>query len=502
MQNLKIVPYIPLENIDFPYDTIWEINQASFKEVEFIDGKMTFFITNCDFKKILICNFENIDFKDITLAFDSCLINEFIINDINSENISIFFFNCIINGRIESDKIKSISINNCIIDSSLFLIKQNFIYISYTETNIFPKIWDKFFQRIGGNFLKIIEVQQSYFIYDSKNINFNTFEEKENQGKLYRNRFHTDDNYKIGYYLTESQKKLFNINIFIKYSPQVEDSETTIRDSFFNNLEISGFTKGKLSIENTRIENWYIRNFSSQSEINFYNISPLKLKDGESKIEIHRSNLDKSWFDNIDFSKYNIISFYRTKFGKSTFTSCNFPIDSIGFEKFKSLNNIHYPDKKSDNYYKDQYEIFLQLKVLLESTGNTYESQKLHAISYDALKKIKQISTWDKAILWINSQSNNHGLSAQRPFFLFFFSSIILYILYLYSLGRIFNTNHIDCSLIGYYFSFIDITHRVDFLVDKREFNWASLTIDFFSKITLGFFIYQFIAAFRKYGKK
>jgi len=72
----------------------------------------------------------------------------------------------------------------------------------------------------------------------------------------------------------------------------------------------------------------------------------------------------------------------------------------------------------------------------------------------------------------------------------------------LWSLGRMFNSHGVDWNLIGYYFSFLDITHRVDFLVDKSALNGLSVTIDYFNKILVGFLIYQFIAAFRKYGKK
>lgn len=65
-----------------------------------------------------------------------------------------------------------------------------------------------------------------------------------------------------------------------------------------------------------------------------------------------------------------------------------------------------------------------------------------------------------------------------------------------------FNNNSIDWNLIGYYFSFLDITHRIDFLVDKAELSGLSVTIDYLNKILIGFLIYQFIAAFRKYRKK
>ena len=139
--------------------------------------------------------------------------------------------------------------------------------------------------------------------------------------------------------------------------------------------------------------------------------------------------------------------------------------------------------------------------MALDATGNFHEAQKLFAISNDALRKIKDVSRYDKLILWINRNSNNHGLSIKRPFVLFFGFSILFYVLYLWSLNRIFNSNEIDWDLIGYYFSFIDLTHRNDFLVEKSEFNFGSLFFDYFNKIAISFFIYQFVAAFRKYGK-
>jgi len=219
-------------------------------------------------------------------------------------------------------------------------------------------------------------------------------------------------------------------------------------------------------------------------------------------MEINKSNLDKVWFDNIAFNDYSIISFYRIKFGQTRITSCEFPETYKGFDKLKTVENIHYPDKLDENYYKTRYETFLQLKKLLESSGNFYESQKLQAVSNEALRKISNLPFWDRLILKINSLSNNHGLSIKEPFFGTLILCAIFYILYLWSLGRMFNKNGIDFDLIGYYFTFLDFTHRSDFLVSKSELSGLSVTIDYINKIIVGFLIYQFIAAFRKYGKK
>ncbi|OOB84202.1 hypothetical protein BZL53_03795 [Flavobacterium columnare] len=498
MNFLKLQPYKTIENQDFQEIT-FIISKEEFRDIEFQDGKITFTINACRFKNVKIENSEIIEFYDISLQFIDCYIENFDVNEINTKNISILFNSCIFSGTIQNSNIKSVLINNCIINDNIFLIGQNVIDISYTEENIYPKRWEKLIKKTNTTFLDLIKIKQSYHIYDSKKVNFYTNENKNSKRGIYRKKYQTLEEFKIGYFLKKEEKKLFNIHLSINFNQfENENNETKILNSSLNLLSLSGYSSGKISIENTKITEWFVRDFSTEKETNFYNISPLN---NNSKIEIHKSNLDNTWFDNIDFSKYDIVSFFRTKFGKTIFTSCDFPIDNTSFEKFKTLENVHYPEKKADNYYKNQYEIFLQLKIILESTGNFYEAQKLQAISNDALQKINTISNWDKAILWINGKSNNHGLSIKRPFFYFLSFSIFLYILYLKSLDKIFNCNEIDYSLFGHYFSFIDLTHKADFLVDKKEFNFYSLTFDFINKLISGFFIYQFISAFRKYGK-
>jgi hypothetical protein len=503
IQNIeRIKPYEIIENKNFLSDVILEVFDIDFQDVVFQDGQITFTFRNCLFKNVRIENFDVINFPDISFQFVNCYIENFDANEIKSTNILILFNSSIFSGTIQNSNIKSVSINNCIIRNNIFIIGQKVVNISYTEENIFIRRWLNLFKPLKTNFLDLIKEKQSYHVYDSQKIIFRTNESKSSKRGPYRINYERVDEYKIGYYLQPEEKQLFNIHLSIKYNHDEENGEVKVINSYLKSLSLSGYSNSKISIDNSKITNWFIRDFSTQKEVNFYNICPLKNENGESKIEIHKSNLENIWFDNINFSDYNIVSFFRTKFGKSTFTSCNFPTDNTSFEKFKTLENVHYPDQKSDNYYKDQYEIFLQLKIILESTGNFYEAQKLQAISNDALKKIKQISCWDRAILWINGKSNNHGLSIKLPLIYFLCFSIIFYMLYLLSLGRIFNGNKINYSLIGYYFSFIDLTHRTDFLVAKDEFNIASLSIDFINKLLCGFFIYQFVSAFRKYGKK
>jgi len=152
--------------------------------------------------------------------------------------------------------------------------------------------------------------------------------------------------------------------------------------------------------------------------------------------------------------------------------------------------------------FKTKKHQSLDCSIPLRATGNYYESQKLQAISYDALREVKAIPRSDRFILYINYFSNNHGLTIKRPVLACVLATPIFYVLYLMSLGKMHLSWRIDWNLVGYYFSFIDITHRTDFLVSRNEFTAWSRFIDYINKLTMGFLIYQSIASFRKYGKK
>lgn len=53
---------------------------------------------------------------------------------------------------------------------------------------------------------------------------------------------------------------------------------------------------------------------------------------------------------------------------------------------------------------------------------------------------------------------------------------------------------------IGHFFSFLLPIHRNDLLGVPVE--GMALAVDFFSRVILGFMLYQVIAAFRRFGKR
>jgi len=495
--EIQLEPYKTIKNQDYGTAEI-NITQEVFNGSVYVNNKTVLNFENCRFKKLVIINQSEIEYENISLNFSFCQIEDIQIESITTKQISFHFHGCIVSGNINNKDIQSVSINNCI-TPSLFLQYQKRIDISYTEENIFISKWKTL---LTGSDLKsaneLIGIKQSIYVNHSKNVIVRFNHNEKEQFGVYRSQHEQHEEYKIRYYLTKEDKTKLNINLSLDFSKE-DDELLKIENCILNSLSLKGSANGKISIENTQINNLFIRNFSSQSEMLLYNISPYLT---DSKVEVHKSNMDNSWFDNIDFNGYKTLSFYRTRFAKATFTSCNFPKDSLSFEKFKTLENIHYPEKKSQNYYKDQYETFLQLRKSLEASGNYFEAQKLGAISKDSLRKISNLPASDKFILVLNSISNNHGLSIKRPFFGLLIFSLLFYIFYLLSIDRIFKSTEFDWSLVGHYFSFLDLTHRKDFLIPKSEYSFWTLFLDFSNKIIVGFFIFQFISAFRKYVRK
>ncbi|SMG51642.1 hypothetical protein [Sphingobacterium psychroaquaticum] len=476
MEPIQVTPYLAQRDLTGGHVTI-RLTSANFESVAFRDGTVVLPFYNCFFERLTIVNEEEIEFKQISIAFFSCILPNIEIENITTKNITVGFYGSLVSGKIEHKNLIALDFNNCLTLSSMFVINVPKVQISYTRENFETNHWSILLTGfLQMNVHEIVNKPIRYHVYNPKV-------------------FHLSSNF-------DYQEEQFKPEVTIAYEPGTDHIETKIKGTSLEAFSISGSPNGNVSVENTRINSWYIYNFSPDGNVSFYSIEPIILSDKENKIGIHNSKLDGVEFDNVSFDSYPIISFYRTKFSKAIFTSCDFPEDYKTFSKFVEIENVHYPDRKPKNYDKAQYEIFLQLKKAVEERGNYYESQKFQAMAHDALRQIKSISWSDRLILKINSWSNNHALSVKRPFVGFIIFSIILYILYLGSIGRIFNSEDFDPTLIGYYFSFIDITHRIDFLVGKEEFTVWTLLIDYLGKLVFGFFIYQFITSFRKYGKR
>lgn len=491
MTEILFAPYEIKEDQTYDGDHTIKISSSDFEGATYQAGKTPITFRNCRFDTLHIINEDEISFKDLVINFSYCSIGKIEIENITTKNLGISFGSSIIDGKIKSSNIQFVNLNNCLLNSNLFIIDVNRVSISYSDSNIYKEDWDKLLEGRGNKTEIIYNKTHRYNINDVSSFNF-TITKTDSEGISF--------NGKTICKLNDDQINKFKIGLDLTFSSEKSHKLAKIVNATLSALSLRGYSNGEVIVENSQIDNIYIHDFSTRLGCNFYNISPFR-EDNERKFEIKQSNLDNVWFDNVSFNQFATITLYRNKFGNTKLTSCDFPDDYNGFDKFMTIANIHYPERKDKNYYKARYEIFLQLKKVFENSGNFYEAQKFQSVSFQALSKVEDVSLWDKSLLWLNKISNNHGRNYFIPFLITLCLSICFYVVYLFSIGKIYCSGVFDPNYIGYYFSFLDITHRSDFLVGKEELNGFSATIDYANKIIVGYWIYQFIAAFRKYGK-
>lgn len=457
-----------------------ELRAQDFAGITYQEGKSAIAFGNIHCQELIISSNDEIPFEEITLSITESFIGNLVIKDIVTSNLDIYIGSSFLGGKVESENLQSLQLNNCLIRQMIVLTDLKSVRISLSRENApTTEKWNKNILQQRASYEVIRKEKQHYNISNVKKLDFTS-------------------NYPS---FAEVDHQQPSVDVMIKYGTDSKDERTNLSNLVLRSLSLSGKPASRITIENTLINQWYIYNFLPKEEVSFFNIEP-EANEANPLIGIHQSNLDNVSFDNVYFDKYQIVSFYRAKLAKTTFTSCNFPEDLKSFATFMAINNVHYPEKQPKLKDKDLYELFLQLKKAVENTGNFHEAQKFQALANHSLHNIPTIPGADRFILKTSSLSNNHGLSYLRAIKWLIIFSVVLYALYLLCLGRIFKPTPIDWDLFGYYFSFIDITHRTDFLVDKTALNTGALTVDFVNKIVVGYLIYQFVAAFRKYGKK
>jgi uncharacterized protein YjbI with pentapeptide repeats len=150
--------------------------------------------------------------------------------------------------------------------------------------------------------------------------------------------------------------------------------------------------------------------------------------------------------------------------------------------------------------------------------NNKIEALKFHAKEMEAyklelnenrIKKEENYSFWDYWILKLNRYSNNYGLSPATGIKFTLLVSLGWFILYFFSLKTYPITFSLDSTIretfssfgtvASHFMEFINPTHKANFIIDYTG-SW-SIFIDYFSRIFIGFGIYQLIQSFRKYGR-
>lgn len=464
---------------------------------------------------------EGVD-HDILISFHYCFIDSFSPFALESKNVSLYFGSSILDSFVARDvPLASIQFNNCFGSFTLENLKK--CHISYTEENIFYLQWEKLVSTTRFNsFDDILSIKTRFNIVDVIDVNFygNEFDkERRNELQIDDNNVFTDniaqtEEYKQKKLLTKEEKLKLDLTISLKYNVGKAHQKTKITKLLLNSIQFEGKPEGEIIVDSCKVDNVFIRNFSPKGDFTLYNIETRGLTKG--KFEVHNSNLDNTWFNSVKLNQYFIV-FFKSSFINTKFSSTIFPsTDELLKSSLSSVENIHYPEEKSEEeaYNRDMYELFLELKQAFEKRGNVFEAQKMKAVAHDFLNKItsgnaRKSEFWNStSILWLNKISNFHGVSVRNAFWAIFASLCLFHWLNILSFDSYYLTVNswdevwtIFKDTFKYIFVIANPAHKVSSLAPEGEVTSYTYAVSFFSRIAVGYLYYQFIAAFRRFGK-
>lgn len=372
----------------------------------------------------------------------------------------------------------------------------------------------------------------------------------------------SDATFKSGLCIRASEQYSLNM-ANSKLEGVVDISNSKLSDIDMSNVEFSGSVEGgkfifehcevenKSNISKSVFHNAVFNNTHFKSNVNFdntkfrYSVSP---DEGNFINCIFESD---SYWNNVDFEKgcffkgsifkgsalfvgvnngsfcvgdFSGVTFYKrvvfdnSAFSKIAFNNCEFA-DMVSFKGVRSgfleiskavfLKGSDFLNAKIGNADKETFRIikneFLKINNQIESLH--YRSKEMAA--YEREFKGTKITT-EKAMLWLNRMSNEHGLNWWSGVKFTVITGLLFYVAYLFlGLKELpFQWGWVDWdsfvkasgTAIKFFIKFFIPTHDLDFMNEFRP-NAAGFIIDFLGRIFVGYGIYQTIQAFRKFGK-
>lgn len=243
-----------------------------------------------------------------------------------------------------------------------------------------------------------------------------------------------------------------------------------------------------------------------------------------SEIEVNRK-----YETFIDTDVSDVLEVFNSDLGKINFISCDFSEMKLIFKASKLteifLSGSEMPEQLVGNY-QDRQVGYAQLKKVYDNRGdsvksNDYLARELDA-HYQSLKtenlqkenpafKERTWTQWfDYVTLKIHKNSNNFGTSWRTSLWWVLLGSLPLYLAYAWTIGYVptwpwrENAMFYGWEISSFFIEFLFPIHKADFIPEAVDLkpNSFSRILESLGRLLNGYIIYQFIAAFRKYGKK
>lgn len=234
-------------------------------------------------------------------------------------------------------------------------------------------------------------------------------------------------------------------------------------------------------------------------------------------IRIAHSSLGSTEFTN------SPLGAFRFEFNNSKIKNCFISGGTEPSENIVIIDDDGKPlEKNAKETHVQKVSIYNQFKKIFEAQGDTYRAAQFQAKwaeyqkivleqafkeeknscnIWKIIKHLKNDKAQDISIFWFNQKSNKHGEDWLQAVKFLLLVSVPTYLLFLFLAGHLYFGGDFDSSFIGYYFDFLNPVRKSNF-IDGMHVPWCAKVVDFFARILIAYGIYQFIAAFRKHGRK
>lgn len=273
-----------------------------------------------------------------------------------------------------------------------------------------------------------------------------------------------------------------------------------IKNIASNNLDISGTIKDvDILFDYCQFKEIKIDNLINSGSLRFQNIKAIK---GNSSFLIKNSNLGKAYFFNFFFNTFSEVRVYDTILS-DIFTS--------RVRWFENLNKTK--DAQIDlNQVRD---IFRQLKLSMEKQGDkinsSYFKKREMEIHYRSLNF--KNNTGDLLMMWLN-KSNNYGMSWIKPVIILLLIALPVLWLMIFLTSEELRlqpaTSYEDLVYcINLFLMNINLYPQLlnplnslgNLFIDNNGVSFWFYSVSFIWKITVAYFVFQTVTAFRKYVK-
>ncbi|HAP64195.1 MAG TPA: hypothetical protein DCR93_33505 [Cytophagales bacterium] len=326
--------------------------------------------------------------------------------------------------------------------------------------------------------------------------------------------------------------------------------EVSFDHTSITNLEILGVTMDRLSVTEVFLESGMVNDCqvgelafkltlrkgslfqcikSSITHLNFdefINQGLIRLIDlkaianSNPRISLIYSDLQEIQLIKVDLTPKVKFLFFNSKMAGAFVAGTELPRHMEVPYKYRPHNTRKQPDAKKEKEnellaHDQERLIFNQFSKVYLDNKDFARAFQYRALSLEAhrkriwLKPRKNLKNWaDLLILGLNRLTNDYGNSLPRAALSAVCISLSLFVLYLYNLGGaelLYDFPRVR-KAFSFYFEFLIPTHRPNFMLgvleDELPLPANARLIDSLSRLVNSFLIYQFIQAFRKYGRR